>query len=97
MNGTNWTSFGTHGSGTGQFISPQSISIDPAGRIWVLDNGNGRLIRMDDMNGPIGEVWAARALLSDSLRRCLRLLGLTRKGAFMSRTPGIAGLCALTI
>ena len=51
MNGTNWTSFGAYGTGAGQFKVPQSISIDPAGHIWVLDNGNGRLIRMDDMNG----------------------------------------------
>ena len=51
MNGTNWTSFGSYGSDVGQFKIPQSISVDPAGGIWVLDDGNGRLVRMDDMNG----------------------------------------------
>src|SRR5579863_7653586 len=50
MNGTNWTSYGTYGTGQGQFTLPQSVSIDPAGHIWVVD-GTGRLIRMDDMNG----------------------------------------------
>ena len=51
MHGTNWTSFGAHGSGVGQFATPQSVSIDPSGHIWVLDNGNGRLVRIDDLNG----------------------------------------------
>jgi len=54
MNGTNWTSYGAYG--TGQFVLPQSVSIqppspaDPAEHIWVVDGGHG-LIRMDDMNG----------------------------------------------
>jgi hypothetical protein len=47
MNGTNWISYGAYG--TGPFVSPQSVSVDPAGHIWVLD-GNG-LSRMDDMYG----------------------------------------------
>ena len=47
MNGTNWISYGAYG--TGPFVSPQSVSIDPAGHIWVVD-GNG-LSRMDDMYG----------------------------------------------
>jgi hypothetical protein len=47
MNGTNWISYGAYG--TGPFVSPQSVSIDPTGHIWVLD-GHG-LSRMDDMNG----------------------------------------------
>lgn len=51
MNGTNFTSFGTYGSGVGQFDLPGAISVDPSGHIWVLDSGNGRLVRMDDMNG----------------------------------------------
>jgi len=51
MNGTNWTSFGTWGSGTGQFTDLSGISIDSAGRIYVMDTGNSRLVRMDDMNG----------------------------------------------
>ena len=50
LNGTNWTTYGTYGSGVGQFTLPRSISVDPTGHIWVLDGGNG-LVRMDDMNG----------------------------------------------
>jgi len=45
MNGTSWTSFGTYGTGVGQFVNPQSISIDPTGHIWVLDSGHG-LVRI---------------------------------------------------
>src|SRR3989442_8518406 len=51
MNGTNWTSFGTYGSDIGQFNDPSSVSIDAAGGIYVMDTGNARLVRMDDMNG----------------------------------------------
>src|SRR5205807_2785696 len=35
----------------GQFSNPSGISIDPAGRIYVMDTGNNQLVRMDDMNG----------------------------------------------
>src|SRR6201981_467104 len=49
--GTNWTTFGTYGSGDLQFNNPSAISIDAAGRIYVMDTGNSRLVRMDDMNG----------------------------------------------
>jgi len=51
MNGTNWTSLGTYGPDIGQFNSPSGISIDATGRIYVMDTGNSRLVRMDDMNG----------------------------------------------
>jgi len=51
MNGTNWTTFGTSGSAVGQFMNPSGISIDSAGRIYVMDTGNNQLVRMDDMNG----------------------------------------------
>src|SRR5262249_48081594 len=51
MTGANWTSFGTYGSDVGQFNSPQGISVDAAGRIYVMDTGNNRLVRMDDMTG----------------------------------------------
>jgi hypothetical protein len=51
MNGTNWTTFGTSGSAVGQFMNPSGISVDSAGRIYVMDTGNNQLVRMDDMNG----------------------------------------------
>src|SRR5205807_5938515 len=35
----------------GQFSNPSGISIDAAGGIYVMDTGNARLVRMDDMNG----------------------------------------------
>src|SRR5258706_16442447 len=51
MNAMNWTSFGTWGSDVGQFMNLSGISVDSAGRIYVMDTGNNRLVRMDDMHG----------------------------------------------
>src|SRR5260370_34537374 len=52
MNGRTWTSYGgTCGAGQGQFYDPIDIPIDSAGGIYVMDTGNSRLVRMDDMNG----------------------------------------------
>lgn len=54
MNGTNWTTYGdasSCGSGQGQFYDPSGIAVDAAGRIYVMDTGNSRLVRIDDMNG----------------------------------------------
>jgi tripartite motif-containing protein 71 len=36
---------GAPGSGPGQMLSPSDLTIDPSGRIWVADTGNGRVVR----------------------------------------------------
>jgi sugar lactone lactonase YvrE len=51
MGGTSWTAFGTEGSGEGQFRYPAGIWLDEAGRIYVADFDNFRIVRMDDMSG----------------------------------------------
>ncbi len=51
LTGTNWTTFGTSGSGIGQFKTPEGVALDAAGKIYVTDGGNNRIVRMDDMNG----------------------------------------------
>ena len=43
--------FGSQGSGVGQFSSPQGIAIDPAGHIWVADAGNNRIVEFDNLGG----------------------------------------------
>ncbi len=40
-------SFGSFGSGDGQFSSPSSISIGPTGDVYVLDGGNQRIEKFD--------------------------------------------------
>ena len=40
MQGTNWTAFGSYGSGQGEFINPCGICLDQQGRIYVADQGN---------------------------------------------------------
>ena len=37
------TSFGSRGSGPGQFISPYGIAVDSNGVVYVSDSGNYRL------------------------------------------------------
>jgi sugar lactone lactonase YvrE len=37
------SSFGTAGSGNGQFNNPEAIAIDSGGNIWVVDTGNNRV------------------------------------------------------
>lgn len=51
LNGTNLTTFGTGGSGVGQFYGANAIALDAAGRIYVADTYNCRVVRFDDMNG----------------------------------------------
>jgi DNA-binding beta-propeller fold protein YncE len=36
-------SFGSHGSGDGQFFSPRGLAIDPFGNVWVADHDNHRV------------------------------------------------------
>ena len=49
--GTNLISFGSQGSGVGQFYGAYGIALDALGRIYVADTYNCRIVRMDDMNG----------------------------------------------
>ena len=41
--GTLLSSFGSAGSGNGQFNAPSGIAIDSSGNFWVLDSGNSRV------------------------------------------------------
>ena len=45
--------YGCSGGGdrVSPFIEPLGIALDSAGRIYVADNGNYRIVRMDDMTG----------------------------------------------
>ena len=51
MSGTNFTAFGTQGSGPGQFQFPRQIAVDSQNRIYVADNVNARIARLDDIGG----------------------------------------------
>jgi hypothetical protein len=48
--GTNYTKFGSTGSGIGHFNSPWGVSYY-GGKIYIADSGNNRLVRMDDIKG----------------------------------------------
>ena len=49
--GVGFRTFGALGSGVGQFNKPSAVWVDSAGRIYVADTGNNRIVRMDSMSG----------------------------------------------
>ena len=51
INGTNQIAYGSGGSGVGNFYGAYGIALDSAGRIYVADTYNCRVVRIDDMNG----------------------------------------------
>jgi hypothetical protein len=51
LNGTNLTTYGTPGSGVGQFSGAYGIALDSSGRIYVADTYNSRIVRIDDFKG----------------------------------------------
>ena len=51
MTGAGQVSYGTAGSGTGQFNGPSGVAVNSAGRILVADEQNHRIVRVDGMTG----------------------------------------------
>jgi sugar lactone lactonase YvrE len=49
--GTNQITYGTQGGGVGQFYGAYGIALDAAGKIYVADTYNCRIVRIDDMKG----------------------------------------------
>ncbi len=51
LDGTNLTTYGTQGSGVGQFYGAYGMAVDSSGRIYVADTYNSRIVRIDDFEG----------------------------------------------
>lgn len=51
MTTTGAATFGSPGSGTGEFNTLTAITLDDLGRIYVADSGNDRVVRFDSMTG----------------------------------------------
>jgi streptogramin lyase len=49
--GTNQITYGTQGGGVGQFYGAYGIALDAAGKIYVADTYNCRIVRIDNMKG----------------------------------------------
>jgi DNA-binding beta-propeller fold protein YncE len=48
--------WGEKGDGPGQFQSPQGISVDPAGFLYIADTGNQRIQKLDAMGRFMGQI-----------------------------------------
>ena len=48
--------FGRKGSGTGEFLHPHDVAIDPAGNILVVDTGNHRVVKLNSKGAYLTEV-----------------------------------------
>ena len=51
MSDTVGASFGSAGSGVGQFSAPWNIVVDSTGHIYTSDRGNNRVVRINNMSG----------------------------------------------
>jgi streptogramin lyase len=80
MTGAGWITYGTAGSGSGQFDHPYRLAIDSQDRIYIVDADNFRIVRIDDMSGTnwvaygsqgngIGQFNAPQGIGIDSLGR----------------------------
>jgi NHL repeat len=49
--GTSWQTFGSQGVGHGEFFSPSDVTTSSSHFVVVVDSGNRRLVRMDDLDG----------------------------------------------
>ena len=63
-----FTSFGSAGSGSGQFNSPQGVAVDSAGNVYVADKDNDRIVRLSTVPEPT----TAALLLSGTALLALR-------------------------
>lgn len=43
--------FGRRGTGPGELYNPRSLVVDAAGRLLIVDSGNNRIVRVDDISG----------------------------------------------
>ena len=51
MTGAGWTTFGSYGGGINQFYAPTGIAVDAKGRIYIADQLNHRIVRINNMTG----------------------------------------------
>ena len=51
MTGKNWVSYGSLGTGIGQFTTPEKFLVQSDGHIYLADPNGNRIVRIDDMTG----------------------------------------------
>lgn len=65
MTGTNWTTFGTTGTGINQFDEPNGLCIDSSGKIYIADTSNERIVRIDNITGTNWTEYNGGAVIPD--------------------------------
>ena len=51
ISGIGWMTFGSHGTGIGEFQIPWGIYVDSDGKIYIADQNNHRIVQIDDITG----------------------------------------------
>jgi streptogramin lyase len=74
LKGTNLISYGTQGSGIGQFYGANGIALDSTGRIYIADTYNGRVVRIDGMHGAN---WTSFGTWGSSVGQFMDLSGIS--------------------
>ena len=64
-----FASYGSSGSGNGQFSNPTAITVDSAGNLYVSDYGNNRIVQL---TGAAPEPTSVALLLGDGALLALR-------------------------
>jgi RHS repeat-associated protein len=59
--GTVITSFGSKGTGPGQFKRPTGIAVDGKGNVWIADRGNNRVQKLSETGTYYGQVYSYKA------------------------------------
>lgn len=76
LRGDNLVRYGEQGDGKGQFLLPRSLAVDRQGRLYIADEGNARVVRIDDMQGTN---WTALRAYGKNRMRGVRQVGLDRE------------------
>jgi DNA-binding beta-propeller fold protein YncE len=86
-NGKFITSWGTEGTGDGQFLHAHGIAIDSSGNVYVVDSQNERIQKFDS-NGNFITKWGTEGY-ADGARNTISIMYESNNAATFTRDSGI--------